>query len=448
MLRFGGETWRVPGLLGALFLACFPGVLRAQSIAGDYRPSATRIAVEVSEWGGDCGPRPTSTSAPGGGVVRVTQEGDHLSFSGRGTRNTRSCWSENRAVRLVSSSAASGTWRIICRTPAEDPRQETGTYTLRGVGNRIEYEDFSQYDWTLNESHCRATIRSTQSFERVDASVTAPEPTQTETAVETPRPAACTPGAPVRIVTRPQTLRVAPSDRICFHARVEDQNGCAVRSATVAATVDGMGTVNGQCYQATGVVGEAAVVLTSGAVTARVRVLVKQLDFSDILAQRAEGGSFGALPESESVAGSASHAEARTVRTSSWTLWAFPALALLVGVVVAFALYRRANKKRDEERRQVEEEREMKREIARAEREARRAKEKAAAAVVHEAKICPICRVGYTQGETMCAKDGTSLVLYKDFQGSAPAKVCPTCGERYEGAKQFCGKDGATLIEG
>src|SRR5690606_6316224 len=64
---------------------------------GQWREGPLSVSVQVESWGGDCGPRPTSTSSPGGGAFRISQSGDQLTFHLRSERTTRSCWSENRA---------------------------------------------------------------------------------------------------------------------------------------------------------------------------------------------------------------------------------------------------------------------------------------------------------------------------------------------------------------
>src|SRR5690606_19615783 len=111
---------------------------------GQWREGPMSVSVQVESWGGDCGPRPVSTTSPGGGTFRISQSGDQLTFHLRSERTTRSCWSENRAVRRVSSSHQAGTWRVVCRTPSTDSRAETGTYTIQAIGeDRLSFRDVS-----------------------------------------------------------------------------------------------------------------------------------------------------------------------------------------------------------------------------------------------------------------------------------------------------------------
>ncbi|HJL18915.1 MAG TPA: hypothetical protein RMH99_24845, partial [Sandaracinaceae bacterium LLY-WYZ-13_1] len=162
MSRTGWQRWIACSLALLTWLVIEPA--RADGpYEGQWREGPMNIRVDVESWGGDCGPRPRSTTAPGGGTFRISQSGDQLTFHLRRQRTTRSCWSENRAVRRVSSTYQAGTWRIVCRTPPEDSRAETGTYTIQAIGDdRLQFRDQSRYDWELNESRCRARITTTQ----------------------------------------------------------------------------------------------------------------------------------------------------------------------------------------------------------------------------------------------------------------------------------------------
>ncbi|MBN8616920.1 MAG: hypothetical protein J0L92_40430, partial [Deltaproteobacteria bacterium] len=264
---------------------------------GDWRQGPMSIDVRVETWGPDCGPRPQSSTVPGRGTVAVTQDGDHLSFGGR--RSTRGCWSDNRAVRVVSSRVQSGSWQILCRTPADDPRRETGTYTLRASGNeRIELRDETDYDWTLNESHCTAHVTTTQTFERT-GSGSSPPPTTTTTrpppttTTEPPEPA-CTPGAPARVTVRPGSADAAIGDRVCFTGRVVDAAGCWVRGSSVEISVASgdVGALRGGCVEVARA-GEATIVGRSGSLEGRATLRAVSMDLSGLIARRGESGVVG-----------------------------------------------------------------------------------------------------------------------------------------------------------
>ncbi len=107
----------------------------------------------------------------------------------------------------MSSTHASGNWRIVCRTPPEDSRGETGTYTIQALGSdQLSFRDVSAYDWQLNQSRCQATITTTQSFTRVSA----PAQQATTPTPEPERRPACTPGDPARVVLRPSSADSEP----------------------------------------------------------------------------------------------------------------------------------------------------------------------------------------------------------------------------------------------
>ncbi len=450
MLRAMLVRARVACCFAALASVVSVGVARADGpYEGDWRQGAMQIDVRVETWGPDCGPRPQSSTAPARGTTRVTQEGDHLSFGGR--RSTRGCWSDNRAVRVVSSRVQSGSWQILCRTPPDDPRRETGTYTLRASGSdRIELRDETAYDWTLNESHCTATVTTTQAFERVGAgSVATPEPPRPEPTPEpTPEPA-CTPGAPARVTLRPTSAEVEPGERVCFQARARDAQGCWVRGS--APTIDlapgAPGTLRGGCFEASRE-GEATVIARSGALETRATVRVRTLDLSGLIARRSEGGPTGDEAASAGQdAGVAARAAAPTSVVSPWLL-VVAAAALLLAVLAAVVLAARGRRRRGEL--------------------AARAEQRAAAAVAPlephppsvaspasaasgSAMICPMCRRGYGAEVVVCPKDHERLVPYAEFVArrdqSTPERVCPTCGTRYPGTTKFCGKDGTTLSD-
>jgi hypothetical protein len=415
---------------------------------GDWRQGAMRIEVRVDTWGPDCGPRPQSSTAPARGTVHVTQEGDHLSFGGR--RSTRSCWSENRAVRLVSSRVQSGSWQILCRTAPDDPRRETATTTLRAAGtDRIELRDETAYDWTLNESHCTAQVTTTQTFERVVGASPEPrpEPRPETTPEPRPAPASCTPGTAARVVLRPADARVEPGERVCFQARVLDAAGCALREQSTALSLasGSVGALRGNCFEAA-TAGTATVIGRAGALEARASVRVQTLDLSSLVARRAEGGAADgggdALAEEE--AGVAARAAAVGGGASPWLVLTAVG-ASLVAILAAILLVVRAR------RRQAE----------LAARARRRAEAEAMPPAVStptmegglpaqgQAMICPLCRRGYGAEVKLCPKDHERLVPYAEFvarrEQATPERVCPTCGTRYPGTTKFCGKDGTVL---
>jgi hypothetical protein len=446
---------------------------------GEWRSGAMQIEVAVESWGADCGPRPQSTTVPGGATVRVTQSGDDLTFHGRPPRSTRGCWSENAAVRRVSARYQAGTWTIVCRTPEDDPRGEVGTYTLHAVGNdRIEFRDVSRYDWRLNTSHCRATITSTQTFERVAAAQPQPPPQQPQPTAREPtarepteREPACTPGPAARISIRPTQGEISPGERICFQARVVDTNGCPLPQRTPSLELrmppGARGELRGTCFQAAGNAaegeGEFTIVAREGGFEARARVRVRTPDLSDLIARRAEGGgavSFssddGALASSEEAARVAAWSE--TQRPSLLC----PILGAIVGALLvmagSIALFVRSRRRTQRLVREGEGGIAVEGGASLASHAPAPAPPLPAAVPAVGAqpaatpKICPVCRRGYPPEATRCTSDGTELMFYPEFlargTGAASTRVCPLCGRRYPATTRFCGEDGTTLVDG
>ncbi len=428
---------------------------------GDWRRGAMSISVSVATWGADCGARPESTTVPARGTVHVTQEGDHLTFGGG--RSTRSCWSDNPAVRRVSSTFSSGTWRVVCRSPADDSRQETGTYTLRAVGSdTIEFRDVTEYDWALNDSRCRATSTTTQTFTRVGGAVVEPTPTPT---TEPEPPAACVPGAAARIALRPASTDVEPGGRACFTARVVDASGCALRtSASLAlrAPEGRAGALRGTCFEAasTGGEGEFTILASSGDLRAEARVRVHTLDLSDLIARRAETGDGATDPgvaETDTAAGVAARTESTPAAFPWWAL-ALAGVGVLIVIVAALVLMSRSRARAAKLAQRREASSMVPREVPPAPVApvdpvgptlADAPAEPPPAAADAQAKICPTCRRGYAASERVCKTDGTELVAYSAFVQKSEAvaqSVCPKCGTKYTGTTRFCGKDGETLV--
>ena len=477
------------------------GTARADGpFEGTWTAGPTRIEVSLSSWGPDCGPRPQSTTVPSPGNVRVTQDGDHLEFHGRSTQRTDRCWSENRAVRRVSSSHQSGVWRTVCRTPEQDARAETGTYTLRAAGeNRLELTDVSRYDWQLNESRCVGTITSTQAFTRVSTggASTRPDP------VVEPQEPACTPGAPARIRLAPQNAEVEPGGEVRFRARVVDAAGCTVRGRNVqwdlvepeareARLANGVFTAGANAAEAEGTF---TVVARSSGLEARTDVNVRTADLSDLIAKRTSGGVVQvADDEGDASGGSAAGLVARRADEPGSLLWpllgAGIALVLLAGATF-FLLRRKRPAVAAAESMPPPAPARAEPPFPAAGPGAERPRPAVASArapggprtcpVCHkeyddptigycpadgaplvdataasgQAWICPTCRRGFGEGVRVCPTDGDELIPYALFvkqhrEQEAGAgertKICPKCGDRYALTVTFCGKDGSELV--
>jgi hypothetical protein len=484
----------------ALVVLAFTGSARADGpYEGAWRASATRVDVVIRSWGADCGPRPQSFSSGGGGSVQVTQEGDHLIFRGQRTTRTDGCWSENRAVRKVSTSVQGGTWRTVCRTPPGDSRGETGTYTLRANGgDSLAFTDLSEYDWALNASRCTAAITTTQTFSRVRAAGTEPVATPTPTPTPTPpEPVerACTPGAPTQIAMRPSRVQVQPGERSCLRARVTDATGCTVPGQTIAWAVERPAGRSGEladgCFQAAATAAEAEgefrVVATSGALRGTAVVVVRTQDLSDLIARRGELGAVGVLAGSGATAQSqdAASVAARAVENGGGSSLLWPVLGAAVALVlllggVALLLGGKKKKKPSGARELTEPEPaqpaasapaaasvlsktcpachlEVEGETTFCPKDGTRLvpSPRGGPATPSQALICPTCRRGAPPGARFCPHDSDELIPYAMFAARAKERdtatsgkpmICPKCGERFSATTTFCGKDGSPLV--
>lgn len=463
---------------------------------GTWAAGPTRIEVSVTSWGPDCGPRPQSTTVPAPGNVRVSQSGDHLSFHGRSVQRTDGCWSENRAVRKVSSSYQSGVWRTVCRTPEHDPRSETGRYTVRATGDdRLELVDVSQYDWQLNESRCVGTITSRQVFTRVGGGAATPRPADPEEAAEE---RACTPGAAARIRLRPSRTTIEPGEQTRFRAQVVDAAGCPLRGRSIAWDLrapdgrsgelrNGVFTAGATAAEAEG---EFTVVARSGDLDSTASVIVRTADLSDLIAQRTSGGVVEAADDgdatSESAAGLVAQEGAGEGSSLLWpAVGAATAVVLLLGVAIVLVGRRGRGRRGPPADDDLDQDLDLVPPLGVRAPVVASARAPARPAVCPlcqksfedpsvgfcpvdgaqlvdagalrggQALICPTCRRGFGEGVRFCPKDSDELVPYTLFvqrhrEREAGAgdrtKICPKCGDRYAVTVTFCGKDGAELV--
>ena len=286
----------------------------AQGFEGTWRGGPVRMQVAIESWGRDCGPRPQSFTGEATGNVRISESGEQLVIHGTPQRRTDRCWSENRAVRRVSSTHDGQRWRVVCRTGPDDPRGETGTYTLSASGeDRLNYREVSDYDWQLNESRCKARMTVTQTFSRVGA----PTPTPEE---PTPEPPTCTPGEPARIRLRPEEAEIEPGGLVRFSARVVDSAGCPIRGRNIRWSLTGSEGANGTmddglftaAENAAEAEGEFTIRASAGPLRAESTVVVRTADLSDLIARRATVGVTRRLP----APGGRTRARARPSRDS------------------------------------------------------------------------------------------------------------------------------------
>jgi hypothetical protein len=436
--------------------------------AGSYRPSPMRIEAQVSAWGVDCGARPQSQVINQDGEVEVRDQGKHLQlrFSDR-TLRTDGCWSPNPAVRLLSATAVEGRYTAECKTPPGDAKRENGRYVLTATPGKLELVEESQYDWQLNQSHCVAKVRITQTL--ADARSPAPptpaaEPAPAAAAPEKP---ACTPGPVARLRVRPNDARIAPGERVCFTVRAFDAAGCPSELVgdvlTFSLTKPGgaQGTLSSNCFKAAPSAalaeGVFKVVASAGSARAEVSVTVSALDLSDITARRGSSGN-GALGSNGPAEETALESGIRAVASGSHgLLWFGVTLAGVAGVLSLVAIVILRSLRRQHA--QAQEAHRQSLENAHFSAPPPRAPPVAAAqgmtpAVPAVAKgpqrVCPKCRRGYAPGTARCAADGEALLDYDQFMKRAhdsnpPPRACPQCGERLAGDAMFCGLCGHRL---
>lgn len=291
------------------------GATAQTGYAGIWKAGPSRIAVTVHSWGADCGPRPQSTTQPGGGTVEITEYGRNLAIHATDrTILTNACWSQNRSIARLSSSFLDGVWTTKCRTPPSDPKSEAGEYVLKVENNgTLQYRDSSSYNWELRTSRCVATIVTTQTLTRTTSAATpaaaataptkapatqAPTPAPVEEP-EAPEPAGCTAGEPARLVMRPKRAEIEPGQRTCIRAVVLDAAGCVVRGADVRWSLQHSpalrGSLSAGCFEAASSAAEAEgefkLVAQSGGLRGEAIVAVSTVDFSDLMAKRIETGA-------------------------------------------------------------------------------------------------------------------------------------------------------------
>lgn len=460
-------------------------------LAGSWRAGATVIEVQVESWGGDCGPRPQSSKSGGGGVVTLAQDGKALIIRGR-DQDIRSdaCWSRNPSMRKQSSSLVDNVWTTQCKTAANDPREEHGTYLLKLMSpDTLLYQDKSRYNWALNTSKCVATFTTTQTLTRVTAGASAAPAAKPATPPPAPPPApapkpaepverVCTPGAPARITLRPKRAEIEVGQRTCFRARVADASDCVIPSPVVEWSLSHSRALRGEladgCFTAARTTAEAEgefkVIAQASGLRGEATVVVRSVDLSALIAKRMEGDAVQGFEEQTAPAAATSQAAARIATRSvgepaqskgtGRVLWlAGLGGALLLGIG-AFALKRRAVRVPVEAAEGLSEEPDSARisetrakAAARPDSQPSAPPTPSAATASREPWICPLCRVGYPPEQKTCPRDGSALMPYAEFNkrtretAEGRKKRCPKCGDSFPASSAFCGKDGSSLVD-
>lgn len=454
---------------------------------GEWTATSKGIGIELQSWGEDCPGGIPLRQTERGGTVRITQSGDHLTFSGAVRGSTQQCWSDQPGLRRTGATVQGTTWTIRCSTPPNTAQGETGTYTFRAEGqDRIVFTESTRWDWSLRNSRCTATRRSRQTFNRVVEESAVAEPEQ-------PEPANCTPGRPSRLVISPRRAELHAGERVCFRTRVTDSAGCRVPDQPVRLSLDSAegrsARIDGQCFFAGETAADAEgtfrVQATSGTLGASARVTVAIDDLTDLVAQ----GSSSMVPTStgNAEAAGASGVAARAADGGGgfqlWWLGAGLGVLLLIGLSVVFVVRGRKGPEEEEAPFVAPPAAVAATPTAAADDAIRAAgattkrPERVCPVCDHEADadtefcpndgarlldpespevkaqgmICPTCRRGYAAGSARCSADGDELLPYAFFvarqkhEEAAGKKVCPKCGTTYGPEKTFCGQDGTPL---
>ena len=439
----------------ALVLCCAISTARADGpFEGTWNAGPTTVQVRLESWGVDCGPRPQNTTVPAAGRVQITHAGDHLVFHGQPTRRTDSCWSENRAVRRVSTSALATQWRTTCRTPPTDPRAERGTYTLTAAGNdRLLFVDEGHYDWQLNDSRCVAQVTSRQTFTRVTSTSPAPTPPGPAPPTETEN---CRPGEPARLTVRPAELTLEPGEEGCFRARVTDRAGCALSRPSLRwelhSPEGARATFERGCFQADHnaalAEGTYEATVTSGTLSRSLPIVVRTADLSDLIAKRIHHGAVTLDAEgtgAESVTASSVEARAERKPTTPIWIWTGAASITVIALMIVALVLRRRRASNGAAAASLDDV------GVAADSPAPAANSAAPPAGVADSLICPTCRRGFPADSRYCPHDSAELLPYAEFNlrqrdEDRGARVCPQCGAKYGPITVFCGKDGSELV--
>jgi hypothetical protein len=139
--------------------------------------STMRTSWKAEPWGTACGPKPNTTSEPGG-IVSIVQQGNELSITGLGrTYVSTNCW-ENLSGGITSShSATTSTIRTVCQSPPGDPRRYRVTTTFTILGDKIEFNESGTFEYSIENASCRAVMQRSRTYSLIEREET-PQPLQ------------------------------------------------------------------------------------------------------------------------------------------------------------------------------------------------------------------------------------------------------------------------------
>ena len=491
--------------LAAVVLAIAAPAFADSPFDGSWKQGPLREDFTVQQWLAGCGPAPQSGSSGGGETIKITQEGDELSFVGGGrVFKTNGCYDQIPSlVRSTHQRDASGrSWRTNCTTPEGDPRRALlQTLVAATSDSHIDVVETGRYEVILAEGRCIADIRRSRGFDLIKRDGADPAPTAAPvvapTAAPTPdKPVAprvdCSqPGEAARLEVRPSRKLLRTGESFSFRGVVVDAQGCATgqnvsfalanADDTSKLTVEPGGKVTVSSGAA---LGSAELVATAAGKSTRVTVEVTSpSQYDELLARsglNAKGENENAaitIIATQTIGGGEARAEDSGARRRLVFagIVAALAVALLVVWLVVFRRSKRAKKleaeleERHAERvRVAEAKRRAQREKYESELSAHEASRKAASEAVMsaraaapavpvagqgaspgasaEALICSACKREYPPGSLFCPHDGNRLQPASEARSISAGSICPACKRGFEPGKKVCPFDGEELI--
>lgn len=406
-----------------------------QTLAGAWSAGAMSESVTVGSWVDECGPKPKSSSTPGG-AYKVTVSGDELVFSGGKSFRTDQCWDMGLAKRVSHSATPSiRYWKTRCESPAGDPRKATITTVVRAVDDdTIVLSETARYSSTMASGDCSASVERSRTFKIVARDGAAPAASSTPSgpaSASTPAPSVTTPpkpsvttppavpcstvGEPATLEVKPRRKVVRPGEQFDFRARILDANGCELGAKTAFRLAPESAAISTVVVENNGHIKVAAdadpvvatLLVEGGQKSARVELeVVSDQRYAELLA----AGAGDAAADEQAVAivltsgGGASSTAVVDPGKQQAKRFRFGSLALVGGIatllgLAAIVLWRRAS----------------------GGQQASRLAERGSVPIAEPALPPPA--------------------------GPLPKRrICPVCGTRYEGEAAFCSKDGVELV--
>lgn len=472
-----GRSRRGKACVVALAVVSWPIAVQADeakpTLAGTWSASSMTEAWSTSEWGEDCGNKPSSSGGAPAGTVTVADLGSELSFSGAGRSfSTAECWEPMPGLKRSSHSGGKRGWTSTCTSAPGDPRKATVTTRMSATDDTIVFNEVGVFEGHIKNSTCKASVSRSRSYKLIQRagetpapSATAPSPPPAPSAAKTSDPVPpygediCDPAAlPARFEVRPTRKLLRPGDSFDLDVRVFDSSGCRL-SQPPEITLDEASplapfvkvekltlTVANDAVE-----GAADVTVNVRGKKAKVVIEVTPADsYEALLAARglnARGEDGQVLvTEIEALVGSKEQDAEDTARARRITFLAIVGGSAALLLIVALALARRGKR------------------AARAEERVTFVPEPSNVSFFEQetatAMECPACGELAAPGTGFCPADGTALVPSKrpapplaaaaeppaPKKKKEPDKICPTCGDRFAADAGFCGKDGTQLV--